>query len=147
MIRFIQRRRVRPLGSLSRALRRRAGVSVIEAMVALTLFGTTAIGIAGMSLTVAKRGDANDLVTKRTALLQQNMNWLQSIPYDSLPAKAGSFTVSKGAFPYSRTIFVTTTGNRRTITVQITPKKSHGKVESITFDRARPTASPLCKGC
>lgn len=127
--------------------RLRAGVSVVETVVALTLFGTTAIGIAGLSLTVAKRGAANDLVTKRTALLQQQMNWLQAIPYDSLPAKSGAVIVSTGPFPHRRAVSISVAGNLTRVKVQVTPLRALDKSETISFDRARPTSSPLCRGC
>ena len=120
---------------------------MLETVVALTLFGTTAVGIAGLSLTVARRGAANDLVTKRTALLQQQMNWLQAIPYDSLPAKAGSVVVSTGGFPHRRAVTVTPAGNLTRVKVQVWPLRALDKSETITFDRARPTTSPLCRGC
>jgi Tfp pilus assembly protein PilV len=142
---FLRRRSERPL---RRAwVRARSGVSVLETVVALTLFGTTAIGIAGLSLTVAKRGAGNDLVTKRTALLQQQMNWLQAIPYDSLPAKAGAVIVSTGPFPHRRAVSITRTGSLTRVKVQVTPLRALDKSETITFDRARPTTSPLCTGC
>jgi Tfp pilus assembly protein PilV len=128
-------------------LRVRAGVSVLETVVALTLFGATAIGIAGLSLTVAKRGATNDVVIKRTALLQQQMNWLQAIPYDSLPAKAGSVIVSTGSFPHRRAVTITVTGGLTRVKVLVTPLRAMDKPETITFDRARPTSSPLCRGC
>lgn len=128
-------------------LRVRVGVSVLETIVALTLFGTTAIGIAGLSLTVAKRGAANDVVIKRTALLQQQMNWLQAVPYDSLPAKAGSVVVSTGPFPHRRAVSVTVSGSVTRVKVQVTPLRAMDKSETIAFDRARPTSSPLCRGC
>ena len=125
----------------------RAGVSVVEAVVALALFGGTAVGMAGLSLAVARRAEANDLVIKRTAVLQQQMNWLQAIPYDSLPAKAGSVTLLNGPFQYNRRITVSITGSRTRVTVQVTPKRWPDKLETISFDRARPSTSPLCKGC
>jgi Tfp pilus assembly protein PilV len=141
----LRRRSSRP--SLPGGPRARAGISVLETVVALTLFGTTAIGIAGLSLTVAKRGAANDLVIKRTALLQQQMNWLQAIPYDSLPAKAGSVIVSTGPFPHRRAITITVTGSLTRVKVLVTPLRAMDKSETIAFDRARPTSSPLCRGC
>ena len=130
------------------ARRLRAGVSVVEAVVSLAVFGGTCVGLAGLSLAVARRAEANDLTIKRTAVLQQQMNWLQALPYDSLPVKAGSSTVLAGGFQYSRKVTVTVTGARTTVTVQVTPKKWPDKFETITFDRARPAVSPLCnKGC
>jgi hypothetical protein len=145
MTRFLRRHSTRP--PRRGGLRLRLGVSVVETVVALTLFGTTAIGIAGLSLTVARRGAANDLVMKRTALLQQQMNWLQAIPYDSLPAKSGAVIVSTGSFPHRRAITITATGNLTRVKVQVIPLRALDKSETITFDRARPTTSPLCRGC
>jgi Tfp pilus assembly protein PilV len=127
--------------------RTRAGLSVIEIMVAMMLFGTVAIAMGGMSLAVARRAEANDIFTKRTAVLQQQMNRLQALPYDSLATKAGTFTVTSGPFPHKRKITLSSTVSRTHITIQIIPTKAPTSTESIVFDRARPTASPLCKGC
>jgi Tfp pilus assembly protein PilV len=129
------------------ATRRRSGLSLIEIIVALVLFGTVTIAMAGLSLVVARRAEANDLFTKRTALIQQQMNWLQALPYDSLLAKEGKVTVDDGPFPHTRFISFSSTGSRTRVTIEIIPAKAPESAEVLEFDRARPTASPLCKGC
>ncbi len=129
------------------ALRARAGLSIVEIVVALTLFGTVAIAMGGLSLVVAKRAEANDVFTKRTALLQQQMNWLQALPYDSLADKAGIVVVEDGPFPHKRKISIVAAGGRTRVTIQVVPIRAPDRAETIAFDRARPTASPLCKGC
>jgi hypothetical protein len=116
-------------------------------MVAMMLFGTATVAMAGMSLTVARRAQANDLATKRTALLQQQMNRLQALPYDSLASKAGTVTVSTGPLPHKRRIFISASGSRTRVTIQIIPTKAPAAYEIIAFDRARPTTSPLCTRC
>jgi hypothetical protein len=116
-------------------------------MVALALFGTVLTAMAGLSLTVAKRANANDIVTKRTGVLQQQMSRLQALPFDSLQTAAGSVLVEGEAFPHLRKIGLTTTGNRKRVTIKITPVRAPDQAESITFDRARPSTSPLCRGC
>lgn len=127
--------------------RARSGVSVLEIIVALTLFGAVAVAMSGLSLVVARRAEANDVFTKRTAILQQQMNWLQAIPYDSVVKKDGTTEVTDGPFPHTRQVVVEQNGSRSRVTVTITPTRAPGSVETITFDRARPTTSPLCKGC
>ncbi|MFN2565770.1 MAG: type II secretion system protein J [Gemmatimonadaceae bacterium] len=127
--------------------RRRAGLSIVEIVVALTLFGTVTIAMAGLSLVVARRAEANDVFTKRTALLQQQMNRLQAIPYDSLADKAGSVVVKTGPFPHERKISINATGSRTRVVVQIIPAHAPDRAETIAFDRAKPTTSPLCKEC
>lgn len=125
----------------------RPGISLVEVMVAMMLFGTTTIAMAGLSLSVARRAEANDLVTKRTALIQQQMNRLQALPYDSLSAKAGTVTVSDASLPHKRKITIITSGSRTRVTVQIIPTRAPASTEMIAFDRAVPTSSPLCTGC
>jgi Tfp pilus assembly protein PilV len=127
--------------------RARAGMSIIEIMVAMMLFGTVTVAMAGLSLVVARRAEANDLFTKRTAVLQQQMNRLQALAYDSLASKAGTVVVSSGPFPHTRMISLNSSGSRTRVIVRITPTRSPESRETIVFDRARPTTSPLCKGC
>jgi hypothetical protein len=127
--------------------RTRSGLSVIEIIVALALFGTVTIAMAGLSLAVARRAEANDVFTKRTAVLQQQMNRLQAVPYDSLADKAGSVVVTNGPFPHTRTITVNTSGSRTRVVVRIIPAHAPDRAETIAFDRAKPTTSPLCKEC
>jgi Tfp pilus assembly protein PilV len=128
-------------------VRVRAGLSVLEIMVALTLFGTVTIAMGGLSLVVARRAETNDVFTKRTALLQQQMNWLQALPYDSLDAKEGTYQVTDGPFPHWRKITLIQNGNHTRVVVQVVPANEPDAAESIAFDRAKPTNSPLCKGC
>ena len=128
-------------------LRGRAGISVIEIMVALMLFGTVTIAMAGLSLTVARRAEANDVFTKRTALLQQQMNWLQALPYDSIVKKEGTVEVTDGPFPHTRDVSIVANGNHTRVIVKITPTRAPNNAETIAFDRAKPTTSPLCVGC
>ena len=130
-----------------RGRRARAGISLVEIMVAMMLFGTVTVAMAGLSLVVARRAEANDVFTKRTAILQQQMNWLQALPYDSLANKAGTTTVAVGPFPHKRKILVSASGSRTRVTIQVIPTKAPTSGESIVFDRARPTSSPLCRGC
>lgn len=127
--------------------RKRSGLSVIEIMVALMLFGTVTVSMAGLSLTVARRAEANDVFTKRTALLQQQMNWLQALPYDSLSGKDGKYVVEDGPFPHTRYVSVSALGSRTLVTIEVVPTKAPDSGANIEFYRARPTNSPLCKGC
>lgn len=143
---FLSHRRTRRR-SVPGAPRPRRGMSVVEILVALTLFGAVAISMGGLSLVVARRAEANDVFTKRTAVLQQQMNWLQALPYDSVVKKEGTTEITDGPFPHTREVTVEQNGSRARVTIRITPTRAPGSVETIVFDRARPTTSPLCKGC
>jgi Tfp pilus assembly protein PilV len=139
-----RRTRVRITDAQSRV---RGGMSLVEIMVALMLFGTVTVAMAGLSLVVARRAESNDIFTKRTALLQQQMNWLQALPYDDIVKKEGTVEVTDGAFPHTRDVTVSANGSRTRVTVKIIPTRAPGNAETISFDRAKPTASPLCVGC
>jgi Tfp pilus assembly protein PilV len=143
---FTLRRRTRnqPRAGNPRA---RAGMSVIEIMVAMMLFGTVTVAMAGLSLTVARRAEANDVFTKRTALLQQQMNWLQALPYDSLASKDGKIVVEDGPFPHTRYISISPLGSRTLVNIEVVPARAPENAEHIQFYRARPTSSPLCRAC
>jgi hypothetical protein len=129
------------------ALRPRAGMSIVEVVVAMLLFGTVAVSMGGLSLVVARRGEANDVFAKRSAVLQQQMNRLQALPYDSLVTKVGSLSVTDASFPHTRVISMANQGARTRVTIRIVPTKAPSSAETISFDRARPTSSPLCTGC
>ena len=126
--------------------RKRSGVSIIEIVVAMTLFGGVAVAMGGLSLVVARRAEANDVFTKRTAVIQQQMNWLQALPYDEVVKKEGT-TVVDGPFPHTREVKIEAHGSRTRVTVNIVPTRAPNSAEQITFDRAKPSTSPLCKGC
>ena len=140
----LRRTRHRPVQGQPRA---RSGMSMVEIMVALMLFGTVTVAMAGLSLVVARRADANDVFTKRTAVLQQQMNWLQAMPYDSIVKKEGTVEVTDGPFPHTRDVTISADRNRTRVTVKIIPTRAPENAETISFDRARPTTSPLCVGC
>lgn len=142
------RRHTRRHHSQAQRRRTRWGMSVVEIMVAMMLLGTGTVAMAGLSLATARRAQANDIFTKRTALLQQQMNRLQALPYDSLIAKQGTVKVT-GSFPHTRVVSVSLdpSGNRARVTVRIIPSRAPGSGETIVFDRARPAKSPLCVGC
>jgi Tfp pilus assembly protein PilV len=140
-------RRRRTQDSARKGRPARAGMSVVEIMVAMMLFGTVTVAMAGLSLVVARRAEANDLFTKRTAVLQQQMNWLQAMPYDSIVKKEGTVEVTDGPFPHRREVSIGADGNRTRVTVRIIPTRAPDNAESISFDRAKPSSSPLCVGC
>jgi Tfp pilus assembly protein PilV len=143
---LILRRRTRRLIRQAQP-RARRGMSVIEIMVAMMLFGTVTVAMAGLSLVVARRAETNDVFTKRTALLQQQMNWLQALPYDSVVKKEGTVEVTDGPFPHTREVSVTANGSRTRVVVRVIPTRAPDRADTIVFDRARPTNSPLCRGC
>jgi prepilin-type N-terminal cleavage/methylation domain-containing protein len=101
----------------------RRGMSVIEIIVAITILGIV-IAMAGrLTFAVTQYNRANDLRTKRGFAMQQQANFVSSLPFASLnttvlPATK-SFTT--GDFSYVRRIAMTTVGVTTKITITLVP--------------------------
>ncbi len=134
-----------------RVPRARAGVSLIEILVAITLL-TFVLGALGVLTTrTVKRSRDLDLASARTFVLMQQSNRFSSLPYDSIPSYAPRVdTLSTGRYQYERrlTYVQGTTGSEyRTLKVRMVPLgQSNGKPDSLLFQRARVYATtPLFK--
>ena len=79
---------------VQRAPRVRAGVSLIEIVVACTLLALTLTGLTGVYVKLAKRQQSIATVEQRNATLAQEMNRVATLPYDSL-ATSTTGTVSR----------------------------------------------------
>jgi type II secretory pathway pseudopilin PulG len=66
------------------ARRARAGMSLIEIVVACTLLALTLTGLTGLYTKLARRQENIALIEQRNATLAQEMNRVESLPYDSL---------------------------------------------------------------
>jgi type II secretory pathway pseudopilin PulG len=66
------------------ARRARAGMSLIEIVVACTLLALTLTGLTGLYSKLARRQENIALIEQRNATLAQEMNRVESLPYDSL---------------------------------------------------------------
>jgi len=148
MLRFSSRRRVRP----PRQRARRAGISVIEIMISMTVLGIVMMSLGKLSVMVSQRGRTNELVANRTFVLQQQANKFSSMAYDSVrtfPTTARA--MSAGAFNYTRrlTISQPVAGVARyQVKIIVVPTNDTTKKDSIIVDRTQPPGnSPLCVGC
>jgi len=66
------------------ARRARAGISLIEIVVACTLLALTLTGMSGLYAKLAQRQQSIAVIEQRNATLAQEMNRVASLPYDSL---------------------------------------------------------------
>ena len=131
-------------------MKAREGFSLIETMVAMTMFAVIMLGMAKMSAAVAVRGRTNDVVAKRIAVLQLEENKMGAVPFASLkmwPTTDRTFT--HGTFSYTRKMTIIATGmNRYTVKVVIVPTVDPSKKDSVIIERSlAPAGSPLCVGC
>ena len=71
-------------GGARRLLRARSGISLIEVVVACTLLAVTLTALTGLAARMAARTRNVGVVEQRTATYFQEINRLESMPFDSL---------------------------------------------------------------
>ena len=137
MIRRIRRRTRRALGR-RRAHRRRTGFALVEVMVALVLFAIGSLGLAAMSVVVARRAVTAAATTARAAAMGEQVDRLQAIPFDSIAARAGCTVVTAPPLPNTRCITVTSLPNNKVqIRLIVTPIDPKLRPDTTTFTRAK----------
>ena len=128
----------------------RKGFSLIEVMVAMTMFAVVMLGIAKTATAVAVRGRTNDVTAKRTATLLREANKLGAVPFANLATwPTTPDTLSRDNFRYARRVVITPIGmTRYTVKIVVTPTADVSKKDSIVVERSKPAmGSPLCVGC
>ena len=133
--------------------RPRSGMTLIEVVVACTLLAVTLTSFTALSLKMAARNRRNMYLEQRTATLLQEVNRVESMPYDSLATylKKDSTKVGNGYYVWEYTIdpdSVSTTGKSRykKIKITITPRLDPTYTQSTTVRRAKPPyVNPLYK--
>lgn len=120
-----------------RQLRARRGAGLAEMLVAMLIFALIATSYAAVSLRYAVRMRTISAGAARSAAITEYMNRLMAVPFDSLAARAGSFTTSWGSFPNTRTIIVTGSGNSRTVTLIVQPANTLIKPDTVSLIRVK----------
>ena len=123
----------------SRASARR-GVSMIEVVVAMTLFAVVMTGVAAMTTQVARSAQFSSMATQRSAALATGVNQLEALPYDSLPGRQGCRNIASANFPRSECVTITNVAPRvRQVQFTLTPANSALRPDTVVFQRGRPT--------
>lgn len=130
--------------------RKRKGFTLIETVVAMTMFAVVTLGMAKMATAVALRGRNNDIIAKRNAALQLEANKFGAVRFSALANwSTADRTLSRGNFTYTRKLVITGTGmTRYTVKILVIPTADPTKRDSVIIERSLPPgSSPLCLGC
>lgn len=132
--------------------RTRSGISLIEVVVACTLLAVTLTALTGLAARMAARTRNVGPVEQRTATYFQEVNRVESMPYDSLSTgrflvtdsvKSGNsyyvWTYAVGAETYNAN--PTGTSRYRDITLTVTPRVTGVSAVSGVIRRARAPSS------
>jgi prepilin-type N-terminal cleavage/methylation domain-containing protein len=121
-----------------RAKRRRDGFALVEVMVAMVLFSIATLGLAAMSVVVARRAVTSAATTARAALLNEQSDRLQAMPFDSLAARAGCTVVTGPPLPNTRCVTITPLPNNKIqVRLIVTPTDPKLRPDTTTFTRAK----------
>jgi Tfp pilus assembly protein PilV len=132
--------------------RPRSGISLIEVVVACTLLAVTLTALTGLAARMAARTRSIGVVEQRTATYFQEVNRVESMPYDSLSTgrylvtdsvKSGNsyyvWAYAVGAEVYNAN--PTGTSMYRDITLTVTPRVTGANAVTGVIRRVRAPAS------
>lgn len=134
----------------ARRSRRRAGFSLVEVIIALTMTAVAMMLLARLSFLVSQHGRTNALVSKRNAALAQEAGRFGVMTFTQIAAQSsGNTLMLVGDFTYTRKLTITaSSANRYTIKIVVAPQASEFRPDSVTFNRTRPASgAPLCTTC
>jgi prepilin-type N-terminal cleavage/methylation domain-containing protein len=135
--------------SLSR--RPRAGMTLIEVIVACSLLAITFTSLTAISVKLASRNRSNAYAEQRTATFFEQVNRVESMPYDSLPLYlvTDSTKVGQGYYVWTYTVdaeslSVSGRARYRKITLKVTPRLDPTASQTTTIRRSKsPYQNPL----
>ena len=135
--------------SLSR--RPRAGMTLIEVIVACSLLAITFTSLTAISVRLAARNRSNAYAEQRTATFFEQVNRVESMPYDSLPLYlvTDSTKVGQGYYVWTYTVdaeslSVSGRARYRKITLKVTPRLDPTASQTTTIRRSKsPYQNPL----
>jgi prepilin-type N-terminal cleavage/methylation domain-containing protein len=129
----------------------RAGMTLIEVIVACSLLAITFTSLTAISVKLASRNRSNAYAEQRTATFFEQVNRIESMPYDSLPfyLVTDSTKVGQGYYVWTYTvdaesISVSKRAKYRKITLTVTPRLDPTKAQTSTIRRSKsPYQNPL----
>ena len=121
----------------------RKGFAVIEMMVGMVVLAIGLLGVAGMTVTAARKATGISAQSSRDGIVLQELNKLGSLPYDSLTPRAGC-TTSTSTKAYTRCVTVTDitggTGYKR-VRLIVAPTSAYSRADTVYLNRAKGAVS------
>ncbi|MBW8769697.1 MAG: type II secretion system protein [Gemmatimonadetes bacterium] len=141
----------------NRALRARSGMTLIEVIVACTLLAITFTGLTAVAIKMGARTRSNAIIEQRTAIFFQEVNRLESMPYDSLTnarfLQTDSVKSGKGYYVWTYSVGSEQYSNKsgvlpyRDVTLTVTPRLAPTAIQTGTIRRSRsPFSSAINSG-
>lgn len=135
----------------------RSGMTLIEVVVACTLLAITITGLTGVAIKMAQRTRNTAIVEQRTAVFFQEVNRLESLPYNNIGASGflvkDSVYSGNGYYVWEYSIGAEVTNSTggvlpyRDITLTVTPRLAPTATQVGVIRRSKtPYVNPLNVG-
>lgn len=127
-----------------RRLRRSApgGFILLEVLVAMVLLGLVLSSLAAMMFAVSKRSITATGSSYRNAILMQEVNRFESLPFDSLAVGSSSVTIATMPYPHTRIVTISLLSSKaKQVKVVITPTNKLYKPDTVSFRRTLPATN------
>ncbi|HEY0241468.1 MAG TPA: prepilin-type N-terminal cleavage/methylation domain-containing protein [Gemmatimonadaceae bacterium] len=120
---------------------KRRGFILMEVIVAMTLLALIMTPLAAMVFKITARSHRSIGNTYRNAVVMQEINLLESLAYDSLPAGTTTTVVTAKPYPYTKTVTVAQYYQKwqlrgKTVLLVITPANPLYRPDTIKFIRS-----------
>lgn len=126
----------------------RRGFILLEVMVALTLLALVLTPLAAMVFKITSRSSRIVGSTYRNAVLLDEVNYIESLAYDSLATGTTTTSVSVAPYPHTRTVVInevwkTDVGKLKRVKIVITPTNALYRPDTAQFMRSVVTRSSV----
>jgi prepilin-type N-terminal cleavage/methylation domain-containing protein len=119
------------------------GFSLIEIVLAMTLFAVVITGLAGVMFQFLRTAREANSRSAIMATMTEQAGRLLAVSYDSLTSKAGC-THQTQPIDHQRCIAVSTLGpNWKQVTLILTPSDSTLKPDTVVFQRSKTAKGPI----
>lgn len=118
----------------------RAGLSVVEVLVAVVVFGIASSGLAAMTFWVGTRSTVAALATHRSNAMVEEGDRLAVLPFDSLSERSECHDRGDQSFAYVRCIRVEELSmDSRRLTLVLSPRQRSLRSDTLVLERVRGT--------
>lgn len=126
-------------------MRARRGVSLIEVMVALVLFGVIATFHTVATLRYGQRANLAALGAARAAAITQSIDLYSSMPRTAIASNTGCSTITTfPKFPHQRCVSTTAlTATLTRVTIRIVPTNAALRPDTVLVDRVTTVNNPV----
>jgi prepilin-type N-terminal cleavage/methylation domain-containing protein len=114
------------------------GFSLIEVMVAIVLLAIVLLGLAPITLSMARQTRLSTTITQRTAVLSGEVDRLTAVDFSALPAVGTACTTfSSAGFPHTKCITVSDVNAKTKQVVVIVTPSNGAAADTTIFQRSK----------